>query len=367
MNVITYFSLRHHPHHWERLGLALERGLPGSFDSSVTGDPCVVWDEEFKCYRMFYFAQRHENGREFNSNAHAIAASEQPIPRGWQKRGPITYSNPEMLLGDAHKPWIMLDPFRPNMPATINGQYWLFTPVWHGSTKRIQAATSSSLNGPWQVKPQPVIEPGAGDAFDGYHTDTVTAYWFADRGEILIFYKGYPMQPQADQPHSPYGSSSAVAVLRPDERQAQKCGRVISSGMHPAHWLTGWVGGLQIFPSEAGGWYGLLNGSPTPPASIAEEPDIREPAPSLGGWAYTPEAWPVSGWRADDLPIETLDEIPLEARQNGEGVNLWRHHGLVTREGQMYLLYNTGPYGQERLFARHASQAGFIHINRQQE
>ncbi|MEQ8675482.1 MAG: hypothetical protein RLP44_17995 [Aggregatilineales bacterium] len=356
----TTYSLQHHPNRWKRLGIALERGESSSFDSSVTGDPCIVWDAEYACYRMFYFAQRHANGKEVNANAHAIAVADESIPNNWEKLGLVIYENPEALLGDAHKPWILMDPFRPNMPAKVDNKFWLFAAVWHGSTKRIQVATSQSLSGAWHVHPSPVIELGIQSEFDSYHNDTVTAYWFADRGEILLFYKGYPSQPQADQPHSPFGSSSAAAVMKPNEPKARKLGKIIAPHENPAHWLAGWVGGIQIFPAEKGGWYGLLNGSPTPPESIIDEPDMREPAPSLGGWAYTPEAFPISGWLPDEQPIEWIEDIPSEARKHGEGVNIWRHHGFITPDGNMYLLYNTGPYGQERLFLRQAEHDGFL-------
>jgi len=346
------FSLRHKPIDWKRLGIALERGEPGSYDSSVTGDPCIVWDAEYECYRMFYFAQRHENGAEVNSNAHAIASSDDELPTNWRKLGPITYENPEHLLGDAHKPWILMDPFRPNIPAQIEGHFWLFMAVWHGSTKRIQVAKSSSLNGRWHVQAEPVIDLGAEHEFDSYHNDTVTAYWFADRNDILIFYKGYPAQPQIDQPYSPFGSSSAVAVMKPDGLKAQKLGKIIPPSDDVSHWLAGWIGGIQIFPAEKGGWYGLLNGSPTPPASIEDEPNMREPAPSQGGWAYTAEAWPISGWKPESEPIERIENIPAAAQKNGEGVNIWRHHAMVSAIGNLFLFYNTGSYGQERMFVR---------------
>lgn len=354
MKTTTHFGLLHPPTNWQRLGIVIERGAPDSFDGSVTGDPCIVWDEDVKRYRMFYFAQRHENGSEINSVAHALAKQDIKTPNDWEKLGPVVYRNPDMLLGDAHKPWIMMDPFRPNIPAKVDGEYWLFASIWHEHTKRIQVATSETLSGPWDVHPEPVIELGDKNAFDRYHNDTVTAYWFAEHQQILVFYKGYPAKPQADQPHSPYGSSNAAAIMRPKDRQVKKLGKILAPSSDSDHWLAGWVGGIQIFPAAKGGWYGLLNGSFTPPASIEEEPEMREPAPSLGGWAYTAEEWPISGWKPEPHPIERIEDIPADARTNGEGVNIWRHHGFVAPDGNLYLLYNSGAYGQERMYLRAA-------------
>jgi hypothetical protein len=355
MNKMAPFKLEHPPQSWKRLGLIVDRGAPGEFDSSVTGDPCIVWDPERDSWHMFYFAQKHVEGREVNCNAHAVSTDKHNLgPGNWKKQGPVSYTNPEALCGDAHKPWILMDPFRPNIAAKIDGEYWLFTVTWRGPNKVIQLATSANLDGPWTVEPQPIIDLGSEDAHDGYHADTVTAYYFAERDEILIFYKSYPLRPQGNHPHSPYGNGSAAAIMNPTERRARKLGRILNPSPDPEHWTAGWIGGLQILPAANGGWYGLMNASPTPPASVDEEPEMREPAPSLGGWAYTPETWPIKGWQAADAPIEWIEDVPAAAVKAGEGVNLWRHHLTILPGGDLYLYYNTGPYGQERMFARHA-------------
>jgi hypothetical protein len=182
----------------------------------------------------------------------------------------------------------------------------------------------------------------------------VTAYWFEKRGEILIFYKGYPARPQADTPHSPFGSRNAAAVLKPGERFAKKIGFTILPEPTPGHWGHGWIGGLQIFPSQSGGWYGLLNASPTPPVPISEESEMREPAPSQGGWAYTSQDWPVCGWLLEDDPIEWIQQVPDDAHHVGECTNFWRHHLLILPNKDAYLYYNSGPYGQERLFGKYS-------------
>jgi hypothetical protein len=342
---------------WKHLGIAIERGSEKEFDSDVTGDPCIVWDEEVKSYRMFYFAQRHENGKEVNCDAHAIAVSPIEVgPGDWKKEGPLKFINPEALQNGTHKPWILMDAYHPGLPMKINGLYWLFTVSFRGRNKIIQLATAASLSGPWHVKPEPIIDLGQENDFDGYHADTVTAYWFENRGEILIFYKGYPIKAQSAQIRSPYGSSSAVAVMMPSESKARKLGKVISPSNQPGHWTGGWTSGMQLFPAAQGGWYALFTASPIPPSSIDFEPFMREPAPSLGGWAYTPEDWPISGWKVDDNPITTIDNLPQEAKSWGENTNLWRHHILMLPDGQVYLYYNSGSYGQERMFIRHSTK-----------
>jgi len=355
MGARPVLMLERPPDRWERLGLVMDRGSAGEFDSGVTGDPCIVWDDAPGCYRMFYFAQTHVDGEEVNSIGHAVSRSADHVgPGDWCKQGPLTYANPEALYEGrgTHKPWVLADPYRPATPVTIDGEYWLFTVSYRGTNKVIQLATSGSLEGPWQVRPDPVVELGAAGTFDAYHVDTVTAYWFEDREEILLFYKGYPRLAQPDQPHSPYGASNAAAVMRPSDVTARKLGRVLSPSPSAGHWTAGWIGGLQILPASRGGWYGLLSASPTPPAPLEREPVMREPAPSMGGWAYTPEEWPVKGWDVAEEPIERIEDIPAEALEAGEGVNLWRHHVLILPAGDVVLYYNTGMYGHERMFGR---------------
>jgi hypothetical protein len=348
------FHLTQTPNTWQRLGSIIHRGADGEFDSSVTGDPCIVWDEQCSCYRMFYFAQCHVAGKEINQIARAVSRDAVSMgPGSWRKLGPIAYTNPQALLGNAHKPWILMDPYHPNLAAKINDQYWLFMVIWNGNRKIIQAATSPCLSGDWSIIPEPVVTTGNETDFDGYHVDTVTAYWFKSRGEILIFYKGYPGYPQTDTPHSPYGSRNAAAILIPGNSPARKIGCTILSEPSPDHWAHGWIGGLQIFPAKEGGWYGLLNASPTPPAPISEEPEMREPAPSQGGWAYTPEDIPVTGWKLDVEPIEWVKNLPDSACQMGESTNLWRHHLIILPNKEAYLYYNSGSYGQEQLYGKH--------------
>lgn len=343
---------------WAYDGIALPRGEAGAFDCDVTGDPCVVWDESIRRFRMFYFAQRHDQaGREVNANAQAISISARDVDAGmWEKRGPLVYTNAGHLSGgQTHKPWILMDPHQPSMPARIDGRFWLFTVSFRDGRKCVQRAWSPSLEGPWILTPEPVLEVGGPEDFDGYHVDTVTAYWFADRKQILLFYKGYPAEPQADQPGSPWGSSLAAAVMSPNETRARKLGKLIAPSSAPEHWQAGWVSSVQILPAHDGGWWGLMSGSPTPPAPIAEEPDMREPAPSLGGWAYTQEDWPVKGWSVEPQPIVELDDLSHEAKQSGMKTNLWRHHILTTQEGH-YLFCNSGSYGEERMFVRRSPQ-----------
>lgn len=351
------FCLREPLRAFDHLGIALARGGRGAFDESVTGDPCIVWDEEAGTYRMFYFAQRHEGRREVNCCAQALLTARDRVTEGaWEKLGPIVFEDPSMLDSAAHKPWILMDPTRPGQPVRLEGVYRLYFVDRRGVHKIIRMATSASLGGPWKIAPGTVMDVGSAGDFDAYHADTVTAYWFARQGKIVLFYKGYPSSAQPGQTLSPFGSSTAVAQMTPGASRAAKLGQILLPSNHPADWTRGWTSGLQLFAAAGGGWYGLITASPTPPADIREEPEMREPAPSLGGWAYTPLSWPVSGWKVAGGPIITLEGIPEAARQNGERVNLWRHHLLVHQNGELYLFYNAGSYGQERMFVRKATR-----------
>ncbi len=352
---------------WDFLGVAIKRGVAGDFDSSVTGDPCVVWDGDSRKYHMFYFAQRHDDrtGCEVNVNAHAVSPN---IASGtnWKKTGPLVYTNPDALANlHTSKPWILMDPYRPGTPVRLGKNYRLFAIARRDGRKFIFTAASASLEGPWTIQPEPVLAPVEQGSFDGYHVDTVTAYWFEERASVLLFYKGYPFMPQQDQSNAPYGSSTAVAVMGPEDRTARRLGRVLTPISDQGAWASGWIGGLQLLPAQRGGWFGLINASPTPPASPEVEPEMREPAPSLGGWAYTPEAWPISGWIIESEPIMDIDSLCEEASSRGVKENLWRHHICVPVDSgtsrDRFLFFNSGPYGQEQLFVWKARQQSASH------
>jgi len=81
----------------ERCGLALGRPSGESTETSVAGDPCIVWDEEVRGWRMFLF---------YSPPGHAQAICLDPLARGpWTLEGPLSFTNQRALLGGGtHKP-----------------------------------------------------------------------------------------------------------------------------------------------------------------------------------------------------------------------------------------------------------------------
>jgi len=139
---------------WHYLGVALPRGEEGSYDSLITGDPCIVWDEQAGRYRMVYFALGFDPlGRRVSCNGQALSASPGEVGAGaWKKIGPMKYTNPEALLGGhTHKPWLLMDPYRPNGAACVDGCYWLFTVSYMNEQKVIQVAISE-FNGEFTIQ-----------------------------------------------------------------------------------------------------------------------------------------------------------------------------------------------------------------------
>lgn len=332
----------------------LPRGGTGSFDARVVGDPCIVWDDEISAWRMFYFASpglsagEPERGRIAGM---AVSRSAEEIgPGDWRKVGPARVANPfpELVRLNGHKLWIVMDANTPNRAARIDGRYWALFVL--GANKHIYAARTPSLSEPWTVAPSPILSPDpTPGAVDGRHCDTPTAYWMPARGEVLIFYKAYPRDPQRDQPESPFGSRSVVAWWRPTEGVARKAKSILKPGRSEAEFVRGWVGGVQLLrDAKAGLWYALLNGSPTAP----EDDSHREPAPSLGGWAACWGQDPDSRWRilASASPLFTPERLSEADREAGLGVNFWRHHLLVTGR-QARIFFNSGPYGREQMYS----------------
>jgi hypothetical protein len=81
------------------------------------------------------------------------------------------------------------------------------------------------------------------------------------------------------------------------------------------------VGGLQLLPGKQHRWVAMANASPTAPDPTDQNIWREEPPPSLGGFAYCDEEWPVSGWHWFPEPLEWIEDLPEQAVNSGEGVN----------------------------------------------
>ena len=333
------------PRHWKRVGLILPRSAEGP-GSEVTGDPCIVWDEELPGWRMFFFCQPPGHGQ-------AICLSPNEVGAGqWKFIGQLIFSNPEVLLGGStHKPFVVMDSLQMNHAAQIAGRYCLVTISFLAKHKVVQQAWADTLGGPWTLEPEALITVGKEDEFDGKHVDAVSAYYFAERQEIVYFYMGYPLQAQSRK-GSPYGSAQGVATQRVGTSQVQKHGVILAPSAESGHWAGGWVGGLQLLRGQTHRWLALVNASPTAPSPTDTVISREEPPPSLGGFAYSDEAWPISGWHWSPHPIEWIDDIPEQAVAAGEGTNLWRHHILALPQGGLALFYNSGSYGREQIYMK---------------
>jgi hypothetical protein len=95
-----------------------------------------------------------------------------------------------------------------------------------------------------------------------------------------------------------------------------------------------------------------VNASPTAPDPGNREVWTEEPPPSLGGFAWSDEEWPVDGWHFYPEPIEWVEDIPQEALDAGEGFNLWRQFIHILPDGRAALYYNSGYYGREQLYLK---------------
>ena len=328
------------PKEWARNGLVLPRQ---SGAAGVSGDPCIVWDEDINAWRMVLFFDPPGNAQEVCSKMDANGRGE------WKLEGPLPVANPA-VVGGFHKPFIVMDPYATNKAALIQGRYCLLV-VTKSAHKLIYRAWAEKLAGPWTFDPIPIITPGGKYDFDGKHVDAVTGYYFADRQVFLYFYMGYPQRPQPRK-ISPSGSAQAVAVQNLGEKVATKVGIILEPSQQPGHWASGWVGGLQLLRGREHRWIAVLNASPTAPDPGNKEVWNEEPPPSLGGFAWCDEEWPVSGWHFYPSPIEWVRDIPKSAVDAGEGYNLWRQFIHILSDGRPVLFYNSGYYGREQLYAK---------------
>ncbi len=318
------------PRAWTRQGMVLARTLAGS-GSDVVGDPCIVWDEEVGGWRMLLFFAPPGHGQ-------SVCLTRDAVGRGqWSAPAPLEFTNPEAILGGmTHKPYVVMNPHHPNRAACVEGRYYLLTVSMPGGRKVVQRASAPRLAGPWTLEPEPCIPPGETGAFDEKHIDAVSGYYFPERETFLYYYMGYPVQAQP-RVISRYGSAQATAVQRPDETRARKLGIILPPYAQAGHWASGWVGGLQLLPGQAHRWIAVLNASPTPPDPADPMVSREEPPPSLGGFAWCDEDWPVANWQWCPEPIEWLESLPADAAQAGEGCNFWRQHLLALPDGTLNL------------------------------
>ena len=329
------------PSAWSRRGVVLERKRS---DGGVSGDPCIVWDETIPGWRMvlFYDPPGH---------AQAICTNRDDLgPGQWKLEGPLPVTNPQ-AVGGFHKPFIVMDPDHPNQAAKVDGRYWLLVVSFKDGHKQVQRAWAEKLAGPWTFEPQPIIPPGTETDFDAKHTDAVTGYYFPERKEFLYFYMGYPRRAQPRKV-SPFGSAQAVATQTLGQTVATKRGVVLEPCQQAGHWASGWVGGLQLLRGSGHRWVAVLNASPTAPDPGQKAVWTEEPPPSLGGFAWCDEEWPVQGWHFAPEPIEWVKDIPKPALDAGEGFNLWRQFIHVLPDGRAALFYNSGYYGREQLYLK---------------
>ena len=275
-----------------------------------------------------------------------------PGPGSWQVLGALAFTNPLAFQeGWTHKPFIVMDARHPNRAACVDGRFFLLCVSGKGHSKVVQRASAERLAGPWTVEEGILIDTGGPGAFDEKHVDAVTGFWFEEREVFLYFTMGYPRTAQA-RAISPLGSASAVAVQKRGQRTVQKLGIVLPPCQQAGHWASGWVGGVHLLPGRSHRWEAVVNASPTAPRPDDTTVAREEPAPSLGGFAFCDEAWPVQGWQFEDHPIEWIERIPPEAVTSGEGTNLWRQHVLVLPDGRYALYYNSGSYGREQLYMK---------------
>ena len=327
------------PTAWTHKGLVIAR--PAA--SGVVGDPCIVWDEEISTWRMVLFSDAPQD----HGSAQSICLhTTNGLPDRWSPVEPIRFVGPHL---SNHKPYIVQEAHRPNQAARINGEYWLVSVMCGPTGKFIQLARSASLAGPWTWDPAPLIPQGGPGSWDEKHTDGVSGFYFPERGEVLYFYMGYPASGQR-RVLSPWGNAQGIAVQKVNERTAKKLGMLLPPVQQVGHWAGGWVGAMQIMPGKEHRWVGLLNASPTPQNPEDKSIARQEPAPSLGGWAYCDEEWPVKNWCLLPEPMEWIKDLPPEAVANGEGTNMWRHHALVLPDGRVAVYYNSGFYNQEQLY-----------------
>src|SRR5262249_24608375 len=88
------------PRTWTRRGVVLERHKG---EHGVSGDPCIVWDETIRGWRMVLFYDPPGHGQAVCTNRDNLGSGQ------WKFEGPLPVTNPE-AVGGFHKPFIVMNP-----------------------------------------------------------------------------------------------------------------------------------------------------------------------------------------------------------------------------------------------------------------
>ena len=147
-----------------------------------------------------------------------------------------------------------------------------------------------------------------------------TGYYFAKRKQFLYFYMGYPRVAQPRKV-SPFGSAQAVAVQGLKDKAATKLGVILEPCQQEGHWASGWVGGLQLLRGAEHRWIAVVNASPTAPNPVTKAVWTEEPPPSLGGFAWCDEEWPLRPFPVLGGAPQHVDEGLEHARHRPGGIH----------------------------------------------
>ena len=138
------------PESWTRQGLVIERYRP---DRGVSGDPCIVWDEDIKGWRMVLFYDPWGIAQTTCTNLDNLGLGQ------WEAPSQLEVTNRE-VVGGFHKPFFVMDPDNVNRAAKIDGRYCLLVVTSGRGPKQVQRAWSEKLAGPWTFEPKPIITVG---------------------------------------------------------------------------------------------------------------------------------------------------------------------------------------------------------------
>ena len=300
-----------------REGVVIERQTHGRKSLDVRGDPCIVWDEAIHGWRMVFFYSPPGHGQAVCLNLDDSGLGK------WTLEGPLPVVNPE-AVGWFHKPFIVMDPDHPNCAAKIEGRYCLLVVGSNkNGQKQIQRAWSEKLGGPWKFEPDPLIPLVAGNDFDARtHRRGDRLLLLRPQG-VLVFLHGISLPRNSRGRSVPSGRRRRCNAKagREARDEARRRARAVPAGWSlgvglgrrlatPARTRASLDCGSQCFADCAG---------PGKKTIWTEEPP-----PSLGGFAWCDEKWPVRGWHFAAKPIEWVKDIPKPARDAGEGYDLWR-------------------------------------------
>jgi len=266
--------------------------------------------------------------------------------------GLLKIANPQ-VAGWTHKPYIVTEAGRPNQAAKVDGKYWLLS-VAVRKEKITRNTFIAPGRLPWRAVDVRKRAADSGRRAWGLRRETHGRGFrvvLSAAAGISLFLHGLSAVGSATR-HQPVWKCAGRRIAEGRRSAGDEARHDPSAGSNQRPLGERLFGRRTAGTGKSHRWIAMINASPLRLSSAMVLFMPKNRPPSLGGFAFCDEEWPVKGWQFAPQPIEWIEQIPPQAIAAGEGVNLWRHHLLILPNNNCAVFYNTGSYGKSSFYVK---------------